>query len=515
MYDYIVVGAGSAGSVLASRLSEDPATRVLLLEAGTDRIPTMSRIPAGFGKLFKSAFDWQYHTDAEPHLAGRSLFWPRGRLLGGSSAMNAMIWTPPVPADLEEWAGLGNPGWAWSDLAPALRRAEIVGDQPRRPDQVGISVNPLRTPNPVTRSLVSAAVGLGIPANDGFGGGHVDGAGLFRVTQSRGARVSAATGYLDPIRRRPNLTIVPGAQARRVRFEGRRAVGVDYRVAEGGAEVAVSGRVILAAGAIGSPHLLLLSGVGPAEELLRHGIPVVSDLPGVGGNLQDHLACGVMYHCREPATLAGAEGFGSLLRYLLFRRGLLTSNVAEAGAFLRLGVGAGRPDIELLFAPSFFVNHGIGNPAGHGYTVAVILLHPESRGRLALRSADPNQPPSICANYLSREADLRLMMAGMDQALALAERQEMDRWRGPRLFPEPEIPLDQFIRQRAETLYHPVGTCRMGPGPDGVVDHRLRVRGTENLWVVDASIMPTITSGHTHAPVVMIAERASELIRQA
>ena len=513
MYDYIVVGAGSAGSVLASRLSEHPGTSVLLLEAGTARIPSMSRIPAGFGRLFKSPVDWLYHTEPESELEGRSLFWPRGRLVGGSSAMNAMIWTPPSRADLDEWVGLGNPGWGWPDLAAGLARAEISANRARKPNEVGVTIDRLRTENPVSRAMVDAALGMGLPANDGFGDGRVDGTGFFRVNQSRGARVSAATGYLDPICTRPNLTITPKASVRRVRFDGRRAVGVDYVAA--GSQLTAGGRVILAAGAIGSPHLLLLSGIGPADHLNDHGIPAVCDLPGVGGNLQDHLVCGAMYHCREPATLAGANGLGSLLRYALFRRGHLTSNVAEAGAFLCLRPGADRPDVEFIFAPSFFVDHGLGNPPGHGYTVAVILLHPEARGRVSLKSADPDEPPAIRANYLSSRADLELMVAGMERALALGQRPELTRWRGPRMLPEADVPLEKFIRQRAETLYHPVGTCAMGPGREGVVDNQLRVRGTEDLWVVDASVMPTITSGHTHAPVVMIAERGVDLIRNS
>lgn len=510
MFDYIVVGAGSAGAVLASRLTEDPAVRVLLLEAGTDRIPAMSRIPAGFSKLFDSAVDWNYRTEPEPELAGRSLYWPRGRMLGGSSAMNAMIWTPPTPADLDEWAAHGNPGWGWADVAPTLARIEVPGDRPRRPGQVGISIDGLRTRNPVSESLLASALALGIPANDGFVGGAMDGAGFFRVTQARGARVSAATGYLDPVRKRPNLTILANSEALRIRFEGRRAVGVDYRQAT--AAKSARGKVILAAGAIGSPHLLMVSGVGPAADLERHRVPVVADLPGVGGNLQDHPACGLMHHCREAVTLADAERIGSLLRYLALRRGPLTSNVAEAGAFLRLAPGAVRPDIELIFAPTFFVDHGRGNPPGHGFTVAVILLRPASRGRIRLRSADPGTKPAIEAGYLTEARDLALMEAGFEQAMRVADGAAVARWRGAQFLPAPGEPIGPFIRQRAETLYHPVGTCRMGPDAASVVSPTLRVHGTEDLWVADASIMPTITSGHPHAPVVMLAEHAARLI---
>ena len=508
--DYIVVGAGSAGCVLASRLSENPSVRVLLLEAGSEKVPRESRIPAAFAKLFRTPHDWNYSTSPEPGASGRSLYWPRGRMLGGSSAMNAMIWTPPARADLDGWAARGNAGWAWPDLVPALRRAELPAALTRPRGQVGISVGPLRTVNPVTRALVAAAGGAGIGPNDGFREGNVDGTGLFRVTQARGARVSAATGYLDPIRSRPNLTIRGDSQVRRIVFQGRRATGIEY-VVDGRATQA-TGKVVLAAGAIGSPHLLLLSGVGPAAQLGAHGIPVVHDLPPVGLNLQDHVACGVMHHCREAVTLAGAERIGNVLRYLVTRTGPLTSNVAEAGAFVRVRTGADRPDIELLFAPTFFVDHGFGNPGGHGYTIACILLHPESAGSVSLTSADPATPPRIVANYFGVERDLDLMLQGIQLARRVAARPELDRYRGPELFPGSETDPRKFIQDRSETLYHPVGTCRMGPGPNSVVSERLRVHGLDDLWVVDASVMPSITSGHTHAPTVMIAERAVEWI---
>ena len=510
MYDYIVVGAGSAGCVLASRLSEDPSVRVLLVEAGPDKVPRESRIPAAFAKLFKTQYDWNYSTVPEPGASGRPLYWPRGRLLGGSSALNAMIWTPPARADLDEWARLGNRSWTWNELGPALRRAEWPAANVRPRGQVGISVGPLRTVNPVSDALVAAARGHGIEPNDGFRDGVMDGVGLFRVTQSRGARISSATGYLDPVRPRPNLTTLANTLVLRIVFDGRRAVGIEY--ATDGRATRALGKVVLAAGSIGSPHLLLRSGVGPAAQLTTHGIAVVEDLPGVGQHLQDHVACGVMHHCREPVTLAGAERVANILRYVVSRTGPLTSNVAEAGAFVRIRPGADRPDLELLFAPTFFVNHGFDNPPGHGYTIACIVLHPESAGSVSLASADADTAPRIVANYYGVDGDLELMVRGVQLAQRVAARAELDRFRGPELFPGSEADLRRFIRDRSETLYHPVGTCRMGSGPETVVGDRLAVHGLDDLWVADASVMPLITSGHTHAPTVMIAERAVDLI---
>jgi choline dehydrogenase len=509
--DFIVVGAGSAGSVIASRLSADPAVQVLLLEAGGAKAPRESSIPAGFSKLFRTRYDWDLRTAPEPALLGRSLYWPRGRLLGGSSAINAQIWTPPARADLDGWQALGNDGWSWTEMAPYLARAERL-DPAVGGGSVGIPVSRPRTVNPVTTAFLGAARSRGIAPNDGVRDGELDGVGLFRLTQTRGARISAATGYLTPVRHRPNLRILPHATVDRIRFEGRRAVGVDYRLAGTPAQLTAAGRVVLAAGAVGSPRLLLLSGIGPTAQLESIGIGVVADLPGVGRNLQDHLACAVMHWCREPISLATAERLDHLLRYLVLRRGPLTSNVAEAGAFVRLAPAADRPDVELLFAPSFFVDHGFGNPAGHGFTIATVLLAPESRGTLSLGSADPDRQPVIQPNYLTEPGDLERLTGALELARRVAAAGALDRYRGPELFPGSGTDLTRFIRSKAETLYHPVGTCRMGADTDSVVSPRLAVHGFDDLWVADASIMPTITRSHTHAPTVMIGERAAELL---
>jgi choline dehydrogenase len=507
MYDFLVVGAGSAGAVIASRLTEDPTVRVLLLEAAGPRIPKESRIPAAFARLFKTEYDWNFETEPEPELGNRRLYWPRGKLMGGSSAMNAMIWTPGVRADFDRWATLGNPGWSYQEIAPLFEAATRRSSRP----PIGIAVSPLRTVSPVTQAMLSAALASNLPANHGFQDGNLIGAGLFRVTQAGGARVSAAAGYLEPVRARPNLTIRPGAVVDRVVLEGRRAVGVVARDGETGSTKEVHGRVVLAAGAIGSPELLLRSGIGPASELESAGVRARHELPGVGKNLQDHLSIGRMWQCREPATLASAERIDNLLRYLLFRRGPLSSNVAEAGAFVRLEPRDEQSTIELIFAPSFFVNHGFENPEGHGYTIAAILQHPESRGELRL-GPTPGALPVIRANYLAHPIDLERLVSGLELAGSIGERPELARYRGEEILPGRGRDLEAFVRHHSETLYHPAGTCAMGSGPMAVVDHRLAVRGIEDLWVSDASIMPVITTGHPHAAVVMIGERAARLL---
>lgn len=510
MPDFIVVGAGSAGAVVASRLSEDPSVSVVLLEAGTARVPRESRIPAAFSKLFKTQYDWAFHTEPEPELGGRRLFWPRGRLLGGSSAMNAMIWTRPAREDFDRWVERGAVGWSYEEVGPYFDRAERP-QATGAASPVGIPVAALRTVNPISRAFVAACQARGLGPNDGFGAGHLDGTGLFRVTQRRGARVSAADGYLTPARTRANLSLRPATTVHRIRFTGRRATGVSYQEAGSPNLTEVEGRVILCAGAIGSPHLLLRSGVGAARALERAGVAVGHDLPGVGRNLQDHLAIGALYTCPRRVTLDRAEGWAALLDYLIRRRGPLTSNVAEAGAFLRNDPGAPAPDLELLAAPVFFVDHGFGQLPGRGYTVAAVLQHPASRGTIELRSPDPLAPPAIRPGYLSAPEDLATLAAGLEWARRIGGAPELAEFRGEEVLPAGAPPLE-FIRSRAETLYHPVGTCQIGQGEEAVVSERLAVRGLEDLWVADASVMPAIPTGHTHAPTVMIGERAAALM---
>jgi choline dehydrogenase len=519
MYDYVIVGAGSAGCVLASRLTEDPNVSVLLLEAGGPDTKQEIHIPAAFSKLFKTPLDWNYETEPQPHMKDRKMYWPRGKMLGGSSSMNAMMYVRGNRHDYDEWGESGNPGWAFADVLPYFKKAEHY--ERGGNDYVGgsgpLNVAEQRSVNPITRACLEAAAEAGLPRTDDFNGRTQEGIGLAVVTQKGGARHSTAVAYLKPAMKRPNLTVHTEAQATRVLFDGKRAVGVSYL--RGGAPVEERARreVILCGGAINSPQLLLLSGIGPAADLKALGIEVVADLPGVGQNLQDHLATGVQYHSKQPVSLANAEKPANILNYLLFKKGPLTSIVAEGVAFLKTKPDLLVPDIELLFAPAFFVDHGFGNPPGHGFTIGVVLLHPESKGSLTLRSANPTDPPAIQPNYLASENDMQVLIAGFRWARKIAQSKALDAYRGEEFLPGANVQSDaelaEVIRERAETLYHPVGTCKMGEDPQAVVDPELRVRGVEGLRVVDASVMPTIISGHTNAPSIMIAEKAADLIK--
>jgi choline dehydrogenase len=520
MYDYVIVGAGSAGCVLASRLTEDPNVSVLLLEAGGSDKKQEVQIPAAFSKLFKTPLDWNYETEPQPTMKNRKMYWPRGKMLGGSGSMNAMMYIRGNRHDYDEWGEAGNPGWGFADVLPYFKKAEHY--ERGGTDYAGgagpLNVADLRTVNPITRACLEASVEAGLARTDDFNGRAQEGVGTTLLTQKNGARYSTASAYLKPAMNRPNLTVQTEAQVARVLIDGRRAVGVSYR--RGGAlvEERVNREVILCGGAINSPQLLLLSGIGPAADLKALGIEVVADLPGVGQNLQDHLAGGIQYHSKQPVSLASAEKPGNILNYLLFKKGPLTSNVAEGVGFLKTKPDLMVPDIELLFAPSFFVDHGFGNPPGHGFTIGVVLLHPESTGSLKLRSANPTDAPLIDPNYLSSENDVQVMIAGLRWARKIGQAKALDAYRGAEFLPgeavQSDAELAEYLRERSETLYHPVGTCKMGEDPQAVVDPDLRVRGVEGLRVVDASVMPTIISGHTNAPSIMIAEKAADLIKE-
>lgn len=501
MTDILVIGAGSAGCAVAARLAERGA-RVRLIEAGPRDRRLGIRIPAAFSSLFRTEIDWAFDTEPQPELAGRRMFWPRGRVVGGSSAINAMIWTLGHPADYDGWAAGGNPGWSWRDVEPLFARIPIARTRPV-PD------------NPVTRAFLDALRAHGcdaVPAADSRAPG---GAGPFEVCVAGGERQSAAAGYLRPLPR--GMELVTEALVERVVFQGTRAVGVEV-VRGGRREVVRADQTVLAAGAIGSPWLLLRSGVGQPDDLTRAGVRVVHELPGVGRNLQDHLSGGSVYACRQPVTLERARSLGSLIRWLVARRGPLVSNVAEAGMFENTA-GGSVPDLEFLVGPVYFRNHGFDPPPGPAFTLGTVLLQPRSRGRIALRPGSPEGPPVIDPGYCTAPGDLDLLCQGVARTRALAADPAFDELRGSELHPGPDYAddggLERFVREHAQTLYHPVGTCRMGSGPDAVVGPDLLVHGTEGLRVADASIMPGIVSAHTHAPSVMIGEKAADLISPA
>ncbi|MFF4194934.1 GMC family oxidoreductase [Nonomuraea sp. NPDC001831] len=508
-YDYVIVGAGSAGCVLANRLSADPSVSVALVEAGGHDDKLEIRMPAGFAKLFKTDYDWNFTTAKQSEMSGRELYWPRGRVIGGSSSLNAQMWVRGCQQDYDQW---GVPGWTYEEVLPYFTRAEQrVGSN--HGGVYGTSgplyVSELRSPNVTTAAFLRACEELGLTRLPELNGRSNEGYCPTPVTQNRGRRWSAADAYLRPAAARPNLTVLTGATVDRVVFEGSRAVGIEH---SGGTLVRAAREVVLSAGAIGSPYLLLRSGVGAAEELRDAGVPVVRELPEVGKNLQDHLASGVYVECKEPVTLTKAESLVNLLRYIVLRSGMLTTNVGEAVAFVRTSAEEPAPDIELVFAPGPFVDHGLTSPTGHGLTVGVVLLQPQSRGRVGLSGRDVLIDPG----YLSAEADVKRLVAGLKTAKQVFATSAMKRYAGgpmaPYWGPESDEELARWVRERGETLYHPVGTCRMGTDEGSVVDPSLRVRGLEGLRVVDVSVMPTLNRGHTHAPAIMIGEKGSDLI---
>jgi len=515
----VIVGGGTAGCVLAGRLSEDPDCRVLLLEAGGEDRRAEIHIPAAFSKLFKTEVDWAYETVPQPRLYDRALYWPRGKVLGGSSSMNAMIYIRGAAADYDGWAAAGCTGWGFADVLPYFKRSEdhVRGPSAWHGKGGPVPVTDPLDPSPVSLAFVEAALQAGLPRNDDFNGPTLKGAGLYQLTQRGGRRVSSAAAFLRPARSRPNLRIETGALATRIVFDGQRAVGVEFL--QGGASHRVDAvrEVLLCGGTVNSPQLLMLSGVGPANDLRQLGLPVTADRPAVGANLQDHPIAGLRYRLRRPISLMNAEGAVSVLRYLTTRRGMLTSNVAEAGAFVRTRADDPEPDVQYHVAPVLYEDHGLRPPTEHGFSIGPTLVAPRSVGRLALRSADPTEPPLIDPNYLADEADLTSLVKGLKVGREIALQPALASFRGEELTPGPHVHTDDalaaYVRATCETLYHPAGTCRMGADNDSVVDPDLRVRGVEGLRVVDASVMPTIVRGNTNAPTMMIAEKAADLLR--
>ena len=521
-FDYIVIGGGTAGCALASRLSEDPGVTVLLLEAGS-RGKTNPKlvIPAAYPDLFRTEVDWDYATEAQPGLDCRPRYWPRGRVLGGSGAINSMVYIRGTRRDYDGWEELGNRGWGYSSVLPYFKRAE---DQERGADEYHGAGGPLRVAdlrevNPISRAFVEACTEVGHPRNVDFNGAEQLGAGFYQVTQRRGRRENSATAYLGPALCRRNLTVHTRAQVTRLIFEGRRAVGVAY-LEDGTTRCARAGReVLLCGGSINSPQLLMLSGIGPEDHLKCLGIPILADLPGVGQNLQDHIGVPLAYQCLQPVSLMEAESLWNLLRFAVFGRGPLTSNLAEAGAFLKSRPDRPAPDLQFYCAPAYYVDHGFTRPEGHWFTVGAAILCPDSRGSITLRSRNPFEAPAILAGYLQHRADEDTLVEGVRMARRIVEATAMDAFRGREAVPGPQVQSDAeiraFIRAFVETTYHPVGTCKMGGDGMAVVNDRLEVHGVEGLRVVDGSIMPTLIGGNTAAPILMIAEKAADIIKSA
>jgi choline dehydrogenase len=519
-FDYIIVGAGSAGCVLANRLSANPANRVLLLEAGGSDWNPFIHMPAGLSRLVRHVgLNWNYHTTPQAQLHNRRLFWPRGKVLGGSSSINAMCYIRGQAEDYDHWQALGNAGWSYADLLPYFRRAE---DNTRGADAYHGSDGPLgvadlRHHNPLSDCFIKAGRQSGYALNDDFNGARQSGFGLYQVTQRDGRRCSTATAYLDPVRERDNLHISIRARVSRVLLSEHRAVAVDY-LQQGRQQRAEGGQILLCGGAINSPHTLLLSGIGPADHLHDMGIDVAHDLPGVGANLQDHLDVCVLRCSTQAITYDQANEMAIGLNYWARHNGIGSSNMAEAGAFLATDESNDlRPDLQLHFVPAQLDDHGRNRLPGHGYTIHACYLRPHSRGSIQLADKNPDSDPLIDPAYLTDPRDLRMMRQAVRVAREVHAAPAFDEYRGKEIFPGSQArdtsAIDEFIRAKAETIYHPVGTCKMGQDDMAVVDQHLKVRGIDGLRVIDASIMPTLVSGNTNAPTIMIAEKiAAEML---
>jgi choline dehydrogenase len=526
-YDYVIVGAGSAGCVLAARLSENPDARVLVLEAGPPDTADEIHIPAAINLLFKTAYDWDYETVPQDRALGRTIYWPRGRVLGGSSSINAMIYIRGSRHDYDAWRDdYGCEGWGYTDLFPYFLRAEgnARGASPYHGDSGPLIVSELRYKSALTSDFIAAARSYGLPSNEDFNGPQQDGVGYYQVTQSGGRRWSAADAYLHPAASRPNLTIVTDALVTGIEISAGRATAVRY-VHRGVEEMArAEAEIILSAGAIGSPQLLMLSGVGPADHLHEHNIAVMADSPGVGSNLADHPVVTTMWDAPKARGLWEQAGRRQLARWRLTHSGPLTSNVAEAGGFTRTDPALVAPDIQWIVLPVPYVDGGLADPATRALSILITLVSVGSRGRIRLRSADPRHKPAIDPSYLSDLADFDPLVRAVGMARDIAATRPLARQLRTELAPGPQVEseaeLKEWIRGNLSTIYHPVGTCAMGGDSPvaaskltSVVDPQLRVRGIERLRVVDASVMPTVPRGNTNAPTIALAERAADLIQ--
>jgi len=521
-FDVIVVGGGSAGSAAAARLAADPALSVCLIEAGGRNDDAIVRTP-GLLPFMPKRSNWAFDTAPMDSLNGRVGYQPRGRGLGGSSAINGMVYIRGNRWDYDNWAALGCTGWGWDDVLPVFKRQEgnERGGDALHGGDGPLNVADQRAPSPVGIAFVDAAEQLQIPRNDDFNGPRQEGMGLYQVTQKNGQRWSAARAFLDPLAGSGNLTVLTGALVERIVVEQGRATGVAIRRGNKREELRARGGVVLSAGAFGSPQILMLSGIGPAAHLAEHGIALVRDVPAVGADLQDHCDYLVGYELDDP-TLFGASlrGMWSMLKGLFEHRrhgtGMLTTNFAESGGFVTIRPDAPAPDIQLHFIRAIIQNHGRDKVRGHGFSLHACVLRPESRGWVRLRSADPAAPPAINPNFLSDERDMALLRDGARLMHRIAETPPLSqlgaRERNPVDYHD-DAALEARIRAVSDTIYHPVGTCRMGPNSDDVVDPTLALRGVERLWVADASIMPRLVSGNTNAPSIMIGERCADFVR--
>jgi choline dehydrogenase len=524
--DFIVVGAGSAGCAVAARLSEDPAARVLLLEAGGEDRNRWIHIPLGFGKTFADpSVNWCYETEPDPGAADRRVFWPRGKVLGGSSSINGMVYIRGQAEDFDHWRQLGNTGWSFDDVLPYFKRAE---DQTRGADAFhGIDgplcVSDVPDRHPICEAFIQSAIELGFPRNDDFNGAKQEGVGYHQTTTRKGRRCSTAVGYLRPAMQRPNLQVITGALTEKIDFDGRRVTGVTFRQ-DGRVIIGCAGsEVILCGGAVNSPQLLMLSGIGPQEHLSELGIPVVHHLPGVGQSLQDHYSAPIKLKCRLPITVndvmqSNVSKLKVGLQYMMFKTGPLAMATSPAALFARTRPELASPDIKLSITPFSADRPQDGLHPFSGFTMIAYQLRPESRGQIKLKSAAAADPPAVYPNYLATETDQRTIVAGLNLCRRLLANPHLQHFIESEFLPGATVQTDEqlldFARQRGGTVYHPTSTCKMGSDPMAVVDPELRVHGVERLRVADASIMPTVVSGNTNAATIMIGERAADMVRQ-
>src|SRR4030081_2747431 len=523
-FDYVIVGAGSAGCVLANRLSTDGKNSVLLLEAGPKDTNLWIHVPLGYGKLFKDkTVNWMYQTEPEPGLDGRTVFQPRGKVLGGSSSINGLLYVRGQHEDYDRWRQHGNAGWGFDDVLPYFRKAE---HQARGADDfhgVGgpLPVSDLGHADPLSAAFIEAAVETGIPRNRDFNGATQEGAGFFQTTTRHGRRASTAVAYLRPAKGRKNLQVETSALAQRILFDGRRAVAIEYRSAGSLRTARARKEILVSGGAYNSPQLLQLSGIGPAELLRKHGIDVVLDAPGVGNDLQDHMQVRVVMRCTKSITLndvvnSPVRRIFAGARYAAFRKGPLTIAAGTSGAFFKTSPRLATPDIQIHFLPFSTDKMGERLHSFSGFSASVCQLRPESRGSLRIGSADPTVPPEIRINYLATEVDRSANVQGLKILRKILRAPALSSYVIEEVDPGAKVSTDEellnYCRQRGSTIYHPTSTCRMGSDPLAVVDQRLRVRGIEGLRVVDASIMPDLVSGNTNAAIIMIAEKASDMI---